>query len=1051
MCARARRTMAGNSMTLVSVFAGCYTLLAPLAAAQRTSGITEGKYYPPPGESWARQRPSDAGMDASRLADAVRFALTNEIPWLRDMQTQVAKNVAAEPYPDVLGPVKDRGGPSGIILRGGYIVAEWGDTKRVDMTFSVAKSYLATTAGLALDRGLIRDVRDSVVSYVNDGGFGSGHNRAITWHQLLNQTSEWEGTLWDKPDVADRRAGRDRTLQTPGTFWEYNDVRVNRTALALLRLFKEPLAVVLKREIMDPIGASPTWEWHGYRNAYVTIDGKRMPSVSGGGHWGGGVWASTRDHARFGLLMSRRGKWQDRHLLSERWVQMATTPTDIKPVYGYMWWLNTNRAQYPAASERAFFALGAGGNVIWIEPEHDLVAVVRWMDTRKIDEFMAMVRGAINSPMADSTLLVAARDSQPIAISQTPTAISQTPSASNQASSAMSQAPSAISNTPSAISITPPDSAARTLLITGERAGPSIFPLTNYPEVRPLVAGQLDWKHYHTSAEVEAWMKKWAEQYPDLVELYSVGHSFSGRPLWQLTLTNKKTGKHTDKPAAFFEGGRHSGEITATESAFYLAWHLLENYASDSVIRKLLDEKAVYVRPMNNPDGSDLYRLTAQTNRSSVRPHDTDRDGLLDEDPGEDLDGDGYIRDMRVRVGKGKGDWILDPQDKTGRALKRVREKTGDWQVYSEGIDNDLDKKYNEDGVGGLDLHRNYTQNWRPEPGGDSTGRGYTQFGAGAYPLSEPETRAVVMWVLTHPNIGVVNTMDTSVPMHLRPPSTCEETECMYATDLALYEHFDSVGTSITKYPWAGDVFRTYNTRTKVDRITGDSTRPEPLFGHSPDFGYFSYGAIWYGDELWNGGRERDYDGDGDIEGWEVLRYCDENFAGKCFKRWTKYQHPQLGDVEIGGLNPKFFAQNGPPEVLEKWARNQALFNLYMVQSLPRIEITDAAVTTLSATTDSATHEIRVTVRNTGRMPTALEQAKRVKIVRPDQVTAKFADSSAARIVGRPTEFWLAGGESKTVALRIRVIDKLVNRAVTIRALSTRGGVAEREMVLETR
>ncbi len=1049
MFARARH-LAGGSCLVVAFVAAGYAAGVPLAAAQQSATVTEQSYYPPSGDSWARRRSTEAGIDSARLADAVSFALANEIPWLRDMQAQVAKNVAAEPYPDVLGPVKDRGGPSGIILHNGYVVAEWGDTRRVDMTFSVAKSYLATTAGLALDRGLIRDVRDSVARYVNDGGFGSAQNRAITWHQLLNQTSEWEGTLWDKPDVADRRAGRDRTLQTPGTFWEYNDVRVNRAALALLRVFKEPLPVVLKREIMDPIGASPTWEWHGYRNAYVTIDGTRMPSVSGGGHWGGGVWASTRDHARFGLLMSRGGKWRDKQLLSERWVKMATTPTDMKPVYGYMWWLNTNRAQYPAASERAFFALGAGGNVIWIEPEHDLVAVVRWMDTRKINEFMGMVRGAVvaESGIGNRDSGIAGEDSS----SNPQSAIGNpTPALGTTASAIRNPQSAVVSSSQLAVRSSTADSALKIYVVPGERAGPSIFPRTNYPEVRPLVAGELDWKHYHTSAEIEMWMRKWAEQYPDLVELYSVGQSYSGRPLWQLTLTNKKTGKHTDKPAAFFEGGRHSGEITATESAFYLAWHLLENYANDPEIRKLLDEKAVYVRPVNNPDGSDLYRLTAQTNRSSVRPHDTDRDGLLDEDPGEDLDGDGYIRDMRVRVGKGKGDWILDSQDRTRRALKRVREKTGDWQVYPEGIDNDLDGKYNEDGVGGLDLHRNYTQNWRPEPGQDSTGRGYTQFGAGAYPLSEPETRAVVMWVLTHPNIGVVNTMDTAVPMHLRPPSTCEETECMYASDLALYEHFDSVGTSITKYPWAGDVFRTYNTRSKVNPVTGDSTRPEPLFGHSPDFGYFSYGAIWYGDELWNGGRERDYDGDGDIEGWEVLRFCDENFAGKCFKPWTKYRHPQLGDVEIGGLNPKFFSQNGPPEVLEKWARNQALFNVYMAQSLPRIEITDAVVTTLSAPTDSATHEIRVTVRNTGRMPTALEQAKRVKIVRPDQVTAKFADSSAAKVVGPPPEFWLAGGESKTVALRIRAGEKATNRKVTIRALSTRGGVAERELEVGAR
>jgi CubicO group peptidase (beta-lactamase class C family) len=361
----------------------------------RPSAAERAAYYPGPGAQWERRRAAEVGMDSARLAQAVAFAQANEIGWSRDMRAQVERNVASEPYPEILGPVKDRGGQNGIVVRHGYIVAEWGETDRVDMTFSVAKSYLATTAGLALDRGLIPDVHAPVRLQVDDGGFASAHNQPITWHHLLTQTSEWEGALWDKPDVADRRAGRDRTLQAPGTFWEYNDVRVNRTALALLRVWKEPLPDVLRREIMDPIGASRTWEWHGYRNSYVDVDGRRVQSVTGGGHWGGGVWASTRDHARFGYLHLRRGRWGDRQLLSERWLSMATTPTPIKPVYGYMWWLNTDRAQYPSASPRSFFALGAGGNVIWIDPEHDLVAAVRWLDTTKVDEFMRLVTAAV--------------------------------------------------------------------------------------------------------------------------------------------------------------------------------------------------------------------------------------------------------------------------------------------------------------------------------------------------------------------------------------------------------------------------------------------------------------------------------------------------------------------------------------------------------------------------------------------------------------------------------------------------------------------------------
>lgn len=588
------------------------------------------------------------------------------------------------------------------------------------------------------------------------------------------------------------------------------------------------------------------------------------------------------------------------------------------------------------------------------------------------------------------------------------------------------------------------DTTRRVHVVAGDRQGPSAFLLSNYPETKPLVPGEMDFKHYHTSAEIEMWMRKWADQYPDLVQLYKVGESFGGRAIWQMTFTNRKTGRDTDKPAAFFEGGRHSGEISGTESTLYLAWYLLERYGKDSVVTKLLDQNALYLRPLNNPDGSDLYRLTAQANRSSVRPQDNDGDGLLDEDPGEDLDGDGYIRQMRKKVELGKGTLMLDPKDPSGRLLTRAPAGKGDYLTYGEGVDNDLDGLYNEDGVGGLDLHRNYPMNWRPEPGQDLTGRGFTQGGAGAFPLSEPETRAVVMFLLQHPNVSVANSMDTSVPMHLRAPSTCEETECMHPADLKIYKHMDSLGVSFTKYPWAGDVYRTYNTREPVNAFTGDSARPAPLFGHGPDFGYFYFGSVWYGDEIWHGGRERDYDGNGDIDPWEVLKWCDEAFAGKCFKPWTAFQHPLLGEVEIGGYNPKFFSQNGPPEVLEQWARNQAMFNLAMALALPRVEIASIEARELKAAKDSATHELRVTVRNAGQLPTALEQAKRVKIVQPDRITTRFA-GSASRAIGRAPEFFLGAGETRTIAIRVKAGAKPEDRKVTLRLLSTRGGVAERE------
>jgi CubicO group peptidase (beta-lactamase class C family) len=368
-------------------------LVLALLAAGRVAA-QEGPYYPPRG-TWAVRAPSAVGMDSSALAAAVAHALAHETPFLRDLHEQIRRNVANEPYPDIAGPVRDRGGPAGVVVRHGYLVAQWGDVERVDMTFSVAKSYLGALAGLALDRGLIRDPDEPVAATVTDGGYASAHNAPITWRHTFTQTSEWEGTLWDKPDVADRRRGRDRQLQTPGTFYEYNDVRVNRAALNLLYRFRRPLPEVLRSEIMGPIGASDTWEWHGYRNSWVTIDGRDIQSVSGGGHWGGGVWASTLDHARFGLLFLRRGRWEGRQLLSERAVALLTTGSAVQPTYGWMWWLNPEGRLYPSAPASAFFARGAGGNIIWVDPEHDLVAVVRWMDTASVDEFIRLVLAAV--------------------------------------------------------------------------------------------------------------------------------------------------------------------------------------------------------------------------------------------------------------------------------------------------------------------------------------------------------------------------------------------------------------------------------------------------------------------------------------------------------------------------------------------------------------------------------------------------------------------------------------------------------------------------------
>ena len=534
-------------------------------------------------------------------------------------------------------------------------------------------------------------------------------------------------------------------------------------------------------------------------------------------------------------------------------------------------------------------------------------------------------------------------------------------------------APGILISQPAPGSGSKPDSAIYTVF--GERHGISFFPQVQLTGVEYVAGEKLTFDRYHSLDVIYHWMERWADEYPDIVSLHEIARSFEGRSVLQLTLTNNKKGRDTDKPAAFFEGNRHSGEITSAESVLWLARHLIEGYGKDSVITGLLDNFTVYLRPVNNPDGHELYLKTAQSNRSTVRPHDTDNDGLFDEDPPEDLDGDGVILMMRWPDRK-NGTMVPDPDDPSGRIMKRVPRGEGIYSTSGEGIDNDSDGRINEDGIGGLDLHRNYPENWRPER--EMTGRGFTQRGAGEYPLSEPETRAVFTFLLTHPHIYVVNSMDTRVPMHLRPPSTSPSEERMYPEDLKWYRYFDDLGQKITGYEKAGDVYDDYG-------------NGQPLFGHGPDFGYWYYGAIWYGDEIWNGGQYKDYNGDGDKDQVDLLRWDDEENNGEGFIEWKPVRHPLRDSVEVGGFHPKFFSQNPPAAHLEEWISRQALFNLEMVKHLPRLEWEDAVVKRVKKHKgDSADYDLTIRFRNTGKLPTALSQAHLVKIVKPDEVRITF-------------------------------------------------------------
>ena len=386
----------------------CLTLAAAIFAS---SFAHAADYLPPPGDAWATHKPPQEGFDADKLKAAIDFAIANEpkfppelakVADIRDLRISIPLQFAKEPFSGPIGPLAPRAPANGIVIRHGYIVAEWGDTHAVDITNSVTKTFLSAVAGVAFDKGMVKSIDDRVIDYVQPTpDFVLPHNQPITWDEMLRQTSGWVGTMWGKPWWADRPGAEPWTELAAGPppvgqQWKYSDVRVNALSLALTYLWKRPLPAVLKQYVMDPIGASNAWHWEGYDNSWIAIDGKRIQVVPGGGHWGGGMFISARDLARMGLLGLNLGKWGDAQILSPKWIALSRTPTGSNPQYGYMnWFLNTDQKLFPAARADMVAFIGNGDNIVYIDYQHDIVAVVRWIDDAQKAEFVRLLLAAV--------------------------------------------------------------------------------------------------------------------------------------------------------------------------------------------------------------------------------------------------------------------------------------------------------------------------------------------------------------------------------------------------------------------------------------------------------------------------------------------------------------------------------------------------------------------------------------------------------------------------------------------------------------------------------
>mgnify|MGYP003850277469 FL=1 len=380
------------------------------------------KTYFPPENNWERKTPTSLNIDSSLMHQAIQYALTHETKFPKNLMLTQAMQFGKEPFSDPIGPMADRGPSSGVIVYKGFIIAEWGNVNAVEMVHSVTKTFLSTVVGLAVEKGLIHSINDKVYPYLppielantpitSDLNpitqtsfiypFDTEHNKKINWEHLLRQTSDWEGVLWGKPDWADRPSDKPEEWTTrkrfePGTVYKYNDTRVNALALAATTVWRKPLPEVLREQVMQPIGASNTWAWTGYKNAWIILDGKMIQSVSGGGHFGGGLFINAYDMARFGLLTLRKGNWNGKQIITEDWINQSMTPTSVNTGYGFMnYFLNTDKKMYPSAPATAYAHIGNGTNAIYVDRENDIVAVIKWMDDKSIDGFLKLVLTAL--------------------------------------------------------------------------------------------------------------------------------------------------------------------------------------------------------------------------------------------------------------------------------------------------------------------------------------------------------------------------------------------------------------------------------------------------------------------------------------------------------------------------------------------------------------------------------------------------------------------------------------------------------------------------------
>ncbi len=467
----------------------------------------------------------------------------------------------------------------------------------------------------------------------------------------------------------------------------------------------------------------------------------------------------------------------------------------------------------------------------------------------------------------------------------------------------------------------------------------------------------LSFNRYYDWQEMEEALRLLEKAYPKFLKLSSIGKTHQGREIWCITINNPETGGEMEKSAFYMDANIHGNEVQGGEIGLYTIWYLMENYAYNDYVKKLVDERVFYIFPSVNPDGRDLWLHNGGSARSGQYPYDSDNDGLYDEDGPEDLDGDGEVGSMFRKVEPGKGTHRLsDKGDRLVMIQKNIEGKedeVGNYKfVGSEGIDNDGDGRYNEDGGGGYDANRDWGSYWQPK---------YIQGGAGDYPFVWIESQHVRDFMYAHPNIAGVQAFHNSGGMILRGPGVQLHGEYKQA-DLSVYDEIAKKGEKIIeKYRY-------------IVIWSGLYT----VWGGFVDFAADFLGIYSFSNELWTSRADLDNDGDITEEEREFFdKYIDlENTA----IRMHEIDHPQLGKVTINRDETKLTGRVPPSWLLEELCHRNMAFCLLHAYEMPLPVIKKVTAEKIA----SGLTKLKVTIYNERLMPTISAVAIENKVHRPD-------------------------------------------------------------------